>query len=96
MTSETTGLECPACSYQLNTITSDRCPECGQRFEIVRPLVTTIGPAPRDWRYWSGMGAWSVGVLIFFFSWMTQDIFWFNTGVGFMLSVITIVVIGKR
>lgn len=93
---EAGGLECPACHYKLERLTSDRCPECGQRFEIVSPLVTQVGPAPLDWRYWASMGAWLVGVLIYIAAWVVDSIFLFNFGTGFMLSLITLVVIGKR
>lgn len=96
MTRADGGLECPACHYRLDTLTSDRCPECGQRFEIVRPLVTRSGPAPRDLRYWLGMLAWTIGVLFYVLAWVTGSIFWFNVGTGFMLSLITLVVIEKR
>ena len=95
-TAEAGELKCPGCHYHLENLTSNRCPECGQHFEIVSPLVTRVGPAPYDWRYWGSMAAWAVGIVIYLVSWVTQDIFWFNFGTGFMVSLITLVVIGKR
>ena len=94
--SDASGLECPSCHYRLDRITSDRCPECGQRFEIVSPLITRTGPAPLDWRYWGSMAGWCVGVALYIVAWITGSIFWFNVGTGFMLSLIALVVIGKR
>ena len=96
MTSTEAGLKCPSCHYQIDTLTSDRCPECGQRFEIVSPLLTVTGPATRDWRYWAGMGGWAVAVMIYLAAMFTESIILFNIGTGFMLSVLTCVVIGKR
>lgn len=58
--------------------------------------MTTVGPAPRDWRYWASMAAWAIGIMLYMLAWITQSIFWFNVGTGFMISLIALVIIGKR
>lgn len=30
-------MKCPTCAYNLNAITTDRCPECGERFVLTNP-----------------------------------------------------------
>lgn len=32
-----TGLSCPWCGYNLTALTSNRCPECGERFVLSKP-----------------------------------------------------------
>ena len=48
MTTQTTGLACPTCGYDLTALTAPRCPECGQRFEIrSRPPARPVPVDPR-------------------------------------------------
>ena len=39
------GLECPYCRYDLTSLTSRRCPECGKEFLIVRPEDVRFKPS---------------------------------------------------
>jgi hypothetical protein len=51
MATESTGLKCPGCGYDLTALECARCPECGERFEIVRPdsaRSTRLTPVPDE------------------------------------------------
>jgi len=36
------GLTCPWCGYDLRTLSSNHCPECGKRFVLAKPSMANV------------------------------------------------------
>lgn len=62
------GLRCPKCGYNLTAVTSNTCPECGERFILTSPEGYLARFPPSRLRQ-ACTAVWGVGTVLIILSW---------------------------
>lgn len=81
-----TGLKCPKCGHNLTAITSNTCPECGERFVVtdLQGYVAKNQPSKLSQVCWI---MWLVGTIMIIASWTGGVATWVGW-TGFALAVV--------
>ncbi len=87
-----TGLRCPKCGYNLTSLTSSTCPECGERFILTNARGYLAKFPPSKLRHaWTAI--WLIGTLLIILSWFNvvpNPVGWIGfaiSGVGWVASL---------
>src|SRR4051794_36896657 len=86
-----TGLHCPKCGYNLTAVTSNNCPECGERFVLTNAQGYLAKFPPSKLRQ-ACYAIWIVGTALIILSWTNAVPPWVGwigfgiAGVGWLVS----------